>query len=443
MDKKELFRRYLLFVISVTFNSFSIAVITKALLGTSPISSVPYVLSLIATPTMGQFTIYMNFCFILLEMLLMGWERTKKKKYELMAQIPITLFFGAVIDISMNALWWLLPSNYLLQFATLIVGCFLLGIGISLEVKAGVAMVTGEYLVNVISKSVKKEFGFIKVLFDCTLVTISIILSLVFLGHIDGVREGTVVAALLVGPISHFVHPWWRFLNGWLNCTEVQEEIEMVGKAHPIVITIARECGSGGRLLGKMLAKNLGINYYDKQLISLVAKESHLSESYITDNEQRVPQSSLLHLIVSDYEAAPTKKSLNRADAIFVAQSRVIRRIASKESCIIVGRLGDYVLKDYPKETTIKVFCYTDFDDALRRCVDVYGMTKEKAEQVIANDNHSRITHYKYYTGQEWGDPHNYNLMLNTGSMGLDIACKLVEKLYESKKSIADATATA
>ena len=441
MDKKELFRRYLLFILSVTFNGFSIAVITRALLGTSPISSVPYVLSLISAPTLGQFTIYMNLIFILLEMILMGRERTKKKKYELMVQLPVTFFFGAVIDISMSVLSWLNPDQYLYQIITLLVGCFLLGVGISLSVKASVAMVTGEYLVNVISKKVHKEFGFVKVFFDVSLVIISIVLSFVFLGHIEGVREGTIAAALLVGPITHFVHPWWRFLNDWLNCSVVEEEVEAAGKVRPLVITIARECGSGGRLLGKMLAKELGLNYYDKELISMVAKESHLSEEYISDHEQRVPSSSLLRLIVSDYEAAPTKKSLNRADAIFVAQSRVIRRIAAKESCIIVGRLADYVLKDYPQESIVRVFCYTDPDDALERCVNVYGMTKELAQKVIADGNHQRITHYRYYTGQEWGDPHNYNLMINTGSMGLDIACRLVEKLYESKKERLEATA--
>ena len=158
MTKTELYRRYSLFLCSVLINAFSIAVITKALLGTSPISSVPYVLSLFSPLSMGQYTIIMNFLFILLEILLMGKKSAFEKRYELLMQIPVTLCFGAFIDVSMNCLWWLTPTCYLAQITTLLVGCFILALGISLEVKANVAMVTGEYLVQVIAKFARKEF---------------------------------------------------------------------------------------------------------------------------------------------------------------------------------------------------------------------------------------------------------------------------------------------
>ena len=437
MSKKELVRRYTLFMFSVLVNGFSIAVITKALLGTSPISSVPYVLSLITPLTMGQFTIYMNFLFIMLEMILMGKEETKAKRYELMSQVPITLCFGLFIDLSMYVLWWLEPSYYLSQLFTLLVGCVILATGISLEVKANVAMVTGEYLVQIISKVLRKEFGFIKVCFDVTLVVIAIILSLCFLPSIQGIREGTIIAALIVGPISHFVFPYWRIFDKWLNVTPKEEEISEEGKALPIVITITREYGSGGRLLGQRVAKELGIKFYDGELISMVAEESKLPAKYIEKNEQKVSSNYLLHIIMQDYEA-PIERSLSTADAIFVSQSRVIRKLAHEQSCVIIGRCADYILDDYPSTSLIKVFCYTDLEKACQRCVDVYKMEPKDIRNTVIATNKARVNHYIHYTNRKWGDPHDYNLMINTGSIPMETACAFITQLYRSYSSQAN-----
>lgn len=115
---------------------------------------------------------------------------------------------------------WLSPDYYLAQIVALLVGCFILGLGISLEVKANVSMVAGEYLVQVIAKFVHKEFGFIKVCFDVSLVLIDCALSVTFLSNIEGVREGTVIAALVVGPISHLLLPYWRIFDSWLLISE-------------------------------------------------------------------------------------------------------------------------------------------------------------------------------------------------------------------------------
>lgn len=405
-------------------------------MGTSPISSLPYVLSLFTPYTIGQYTIAMNLLFIVLEMVMMKRSEIKKKKYELMSQIPISICFGLFIDISMHYLiGWLNPDFYLAKLVSLLVGCFLLGVGISLEVKASVSMVTGEYLVQVISKFVKRDFGFVKVCFDVTLVVISCILSLCFMHKIDGLREGTVAAALLVGPISHFMLPCWRIFDNWLNCDATNEEVTTETKSHPLVITITREYGSGGHQLGEMLSKTLGIKYYDKSLISLAAKESRLSEKYVSENEQRIPTYSFLDLIFLDYES-PEVKSLSPSDAIFVAQSRIIRKIVCNEPCIIIGRCADFVLKDYPPESIIRVFCYTDIKNASKRCMNESGIESQNIMSDIEEKNRSRINHYQYYTRRKWGDPHNYDIMINTGCIGIDAASKLVAQLYEEKKSL-------
>ena len=354
-----------------------------------------------------------------------------EKRYELISQVPVTLCFGAFIDVSMYFLEWLEPTAYLAKIFTLLIGCFILGLGISWEVKANVAMVTGEYLVQIISKFVRKEFGFVKVFFDTTLVLIACTLSLCFLPSIEGVREGTVIAALIVGPISHFLYPYASIFDKWLSVSQEKETVQP-HKTYPLVITIAREYGSGGRLLGQLLAQELGIKFYDKELISLVAQESRLPEQYIAENEQRVSSNYLLNIILQDYEA-PIERSLSSADALFVSQSRVIRKIATNESCVIIGRCADYILNDFPTSSLIKVFCYTNLEDACSRCIKEYHIAPDNVREEVIQTNRRRIGHYQHYTNKKWGDPHNYDLMVNTGSLSLESACALIAQLYKEK----------
>ena len=435
MTKKELIRRYSFFLLSVLVNAFSIAVITKAMLGTSPISSVPYVLGEATGLTMGQYTIIMNLCFILLEMTMMKRSEIRAKWYELVTQVPVIFIFGSFIDVSLYLILpWLNPTMYILRVVTLLIGCFLLGLGISMEVKANVAMVTGEYLVQIISKFTKREFGMVKVCFDCTLVVIACTLSLIFLSGIEGVREGTVIAALSVGPISHFVYPYLKVFDAWLFDPASRKDSAAFASAtstFPPVITITRGYCSGGHQLGEMLARKLGIKFFDKVIISMAAEESHLTEKYISENEQRISSNALLNIITRDY-SAPIEKSLCPADAIFVAQSKIIRRIASEQPCVIIGRLSDYVLKDYPGPIT-RIFCYCNDDAAVRRCMNEHNLDETKAKTLVERTNRERVSHYEYYTGRKWGVPDNYDIMINTGSLSLDMACDVITRLYHLK----------
>ncbi len=431
MDK-FVFRRYCLFVVSVFINAFGIAFITKALLGTSPITSVTYVLSMFTSYTMGQWTIALNLLFMLIDLLFMRPRELKDDLRMFLLQIPITLCFGTFIDVSMSALSWLHPAGYLYQLVSLAAGCFILAVGIGLEVKADIAMVAGEYMVRVISKRLRKEFGYVKLGLDVTLVLVSCVLSLVFMSGLYGVREGTVVAALVVGPIVRFLKPYYRVLDRWIGegRTARPASVSAVKEERYPVVTIAREYGSGGHLLGELLAKRLGVSFYDKELIGLAAEESGLTRKYISENEQSMSPVWLKNIIFQNYESS-LNLSLSSRDALFVAQSRVIRRIAAKGPCVIIGRCADFILKDYPG--VIKVFCYSGADEAYARCLKEYGLPEETAAAEIKRVNQARVAHYEYYTERKWGDPHNYDLMINTGSMELSTACDLIERLYKNR----------
>ena len=154
-------------------------------------------------------------------------------------QIPVSFCFGLFIDFSMMMLSWLTPASYASQVVDLLIGCTILALGIALEVKANAAMMAGEYFVKAITRRFRGDFGYVKLGFDITLLGIACTLSLVFMSGIYGVREGTVVAALLVGPIVHFVSPYYRFLDKWIT-DPLRSREEGTKRSENIVITIAR-----------------------------------------------------------------------------------------------------------------------------------------------------------------------------------------------------------
>ena len=191
-------RRYLLLIAGLAIMAFGVAFSIKASLGTSPISSVPYVVSLFAPLTVGTATIIMHCVFILLQILIL---RKKYHPIQLM-QLPVAFFFGYLTDFGVWAVQGITCDHYLQQWLVCLIGIFLVAVGVSLEVKAGVVVLAGEGVVLAICKVLPVKFGYMKVGFDVTLVAVACVLSFVFTGRLQGVREGTVAAALLVGLIA-------------------------------------------------------------------------------------------------------------------------------------------------------------------------------------------------------------------------------------------------
>ena len=192
MDK---FKRYLVFMIGLYVNSLGVALITKASLGTSPISSIPYVLSLNFPMTLGTFTIFFNVLLILLQIILLR----KNFKLEHLLQLPVTVAFGYFIDLSMIMLNFIRPESYLMKVIYLLIGCVVLGFGVYLEVLANVVMLPGESFIRAVVFIWHTEFGITKIIFDSSMTIIAGLMSFLLAHHLDGVREGTIIAALLVG----------------------------------------------------------------------------------------------------------------------------------------------------------------------------------------------------------------------------------------------------
>lgn len=205
MKQHHYVSRYLWFVLGVLINSFGVALITQAALGTSPISSIPYVLSLRFPITLGEFTFILNLVYILGQIVLL---RRAFQPIQLL-QIAVNVIFSAFIDVSMNLLSWLQPDHIAVKLIALILGCAILGVGISIEVAPDVLVVPGEGIVRAMTQVSGKRFGSVKVFFDCTLVAIALILSFLFFHGLNGLGLGTVISALIIG---RFVNLYNRYL---------------------------------------------------------------------------------------------------------------------------------------------------------------------------------------------------------------------------------------
>ncbi len=191
-------KRYFIFLIGLFINAFGVSLITKADLGTSPISSIPYVLSLNFPLTLGGFTIIFSLFLILCQILILG----KRFPLEDLLQIPVSILFGYFIDFTMWLLASLAPQSYPLKICYLLSGCVVLGFGVYLEVLSNVVMLPGESFVRAIHIRWKTDFGITKIIFDVSMTVTAGLLSFLFVHRLEGVREGTVVAALLVGFIA-------------------------------------------------------------------------------------------------------------------------------------------------------------------------------------------------------------------------------------------------
>ena len=199
------------------------------------------------------------------------------------------------------------------------------------------------------------------------------------------------------------------------------------------IYTIGREFGSGGKKVGEKLAAKLGIKLYDKELLQQAAKDSGFCEE-IFENHDEKPTTSFLYSLVMDtysvsgYSAAPfLDMPLNHK--VFLEQFETIKKIAERESCVIVGRCADYALSDNPD--CINVFIHADMDKRIKNVSKNLNITENKARDIINKTDKQRASYYNYYTSKKWGDSKSYNLSLDAGKLGTDNCVEMILKYRE------------
>lgn len=211
----------------------------------------------------------------------------------------------------------------------------------------------------------------------------------------------------------------FKKLNRLENSIEISDEKIDFNKIlidNKITITISREYGSGGHYIGKLLSEKLGIRFYDKEIINLTAKELGYSVSYVKENEEQSIRPSNFY---------------SNDDKLFETECKVIEKLAKEDSCIIVGRCADYVLRN--QKNTIKIFLYSDMKSKVNRAVKYYGLSKENAESEITKINNQRAKHYKHFTNREWNSFDNYDFSINVDKLGIEKTAEMIKNIIIQK----------
>ena len=350
---------------------------------------------------------------------IIGFNYGAGNKERVKETLKKVIIINLIIGLFFNLIFLLFPRelvsifikrsdpNYKLfiEFAVLMCHSFYLVMGLNaLEM-------TGSIAIQSLGK-VKKATAFAFIRQIILLIPISLLLSLVFKKGIYGIAYAGCIADGICFIVALFLlGTEYKNLSN-LNYTKKEKSIIKSNnyKGKHIVITISREYASGGRYVGKLLSEKLGINFYDKELIDLAATESGLANKYIEETEEE------------------SRKTTND-DRIFIAESKVIKRLADNSSCVIVGRCADYILKD--NKNVLKVFLYSNDESKVLRATKYYGLNKSDALKQIKKINKEREKHYYFYTNRKWKDFNNYDLAINVDKLGVE---KTAENIIEYLK---------
>ena len=202
-----------------------------------------------------------------------------------------------------------------------------------------------------------------------------------------------------------------------------------------VVITIGRQYGSGGAETGKKLAEELGIGFYDKNILRMNSDESGIKESYFHLADEKAGNKLLYKIIASltPEKGAPSFGSdLISADNLFRFQSEVIRKLAAEESCVIIGRCADYILRDRPD--VLRVFIHADMEERIKRITEVYKINDSDPEKLLHQKDKRRAAYYQFYTDIKWGDTKNFHITLDSSAFGIEKCVEILKTLYLGEK---------
>ena len=188
-----------------------------------------------------------------------------------------------------------------------------------------------------------------------------------------------------------------------------------------VVITIARQYGSGGKTIGEMLADRLGVHFYNKELMKLASEDSGISEALFVNADEKVKNTRLFKIAQNVYSGElipPESDDFTSTDNLFNYQAKIIRKLAEEESCIIVGRCADFVLKDY--DNVLSVFVHAPHDFCMEQAAKRHSMSAKELDKFIQKTDKHRAEYYKYHTGREWTDARNYDLCLDSSKLGFE-----------------------
>ena len=430
-------RRLLIYLLGLYLMAVGVVFSARSSLGVSPVGSLANVLYQIGLSegapgyvNLGNGTIAVYCLYILVEILLLRREF----KPHMLLQLAASFLFGQLVNLATAMLSFLpAPGNYGVQLLYLLCSVPLVAAGVMLYLSPNILPTPGEGMSLAISRLTGLSVGSSKTVFDCSLVVISAAVSLLYFHRLTGVREGTVICALLVGfVLRQLQKPFQQPLNRFVGReNKVDRALEAAAAGYltdasgrpKVIIAIGREFGAGGYEIGQLLAKKLGVTFYDRQLNVMASEASGIPLERVEEMERRMERS-----IVYDFRNAAyamTNGALSPEEEIFVAQTAVIRRIAAgNESCVIMGRCADHVL--YADPNCFRIFIHARPDARIRRTMAKYGLDYEEARRQMENTDRARAQHYRRFTGKEYGRQEYYHLGLDSGMLGTEDSVEVI-----------------
>ena len=424
-------KRLLVYLAGLYCMAIGVVFSAQSNLGVSPVGSlanVVYQIGLAANApewvNLGNCTIAVYCLYILTEFIILR----RDFKPHMLLQLVASFLFGWMVNLATAMLAVLpAPESYAVQMVYLLCSIPLVAAGVMLYLSPNILPTPGEGMSLAISGKAGLSVGSSKTVFDCTLVVISALVSLLYFRRLVGVREGTVICALLVGFVMKQMQKVCQ--TGLLRFVQRENKVDRALKASmdgykidaagkpKIIIAIGREFGSGGYEIGMRLAERLGVTFYDKQLNELASAQSGIPLAKVEELERHMERE-----IVYDFRNAAyamTNGALSPEEQLFVAQTSVIRQIAAgDESCVIMGRCADYVLYNDPN--CFRIFIHARPDARIARTMVKFGLEYSEAKRQMENTDRSRAQHYKHFTGRDYGKQEYYHLGVDSGMLGTE-----------------------
>ncbi|MBQ9825914.1 MAG: cytidylate kinase family protein [Firmicutes bacterium] len=449
----NLIKRLIVFCVGQFILAVSVVLAARSALGASPTTAIPNVIYNILLSKgitnigLGMLTTGVYIIFMLVQLLLL---RKDFKPYMLL-EIVVSLLFGYFISAAQALLAPLPdPVGYAGRLVYLIVCIPIVALGVVVYVSAQLVSAPAEGVTAAMSAKIGWPIPKCKLIFDSTVVVIAAVISLLFFRGLSGVREGTIILALLVGPvmkpiISLIQKPLMEFCGTQTKRAAAMAQAEAAAfDPGKLIITVDWEFGSGGDLLARDLAEKLGAKVYSNdEIVGMEIEESGLPERFVTEHEKL-----MRHSAVYDYStyAYMIQQDLDPLDELYAAQVRVLRRIAQEEKCaVILGHCGNYILRDDPN--CFKLFIHAARSARVARSEARHNISGEEAEKAMHATNRSRSKYHQDFTGEMWGQARYYDMTISTTGFtkpnSLPLVLDAVERWKAGKSAVQVSSDTA
>ena len=434
-------KRLVVFCAGQMILALGVVVAVKSALGASPTTAIPNVIYQILQSKgstslgLGTITTAIYCVYILVQLIILR----RDFKLRMLLEIAVSFIFGYFLSLGQVILAFIpAPDTYVMRLVYLVVSIPIMSLGIAVYVTPQISPAPAEGVTAAMSQKTGWPVPKCLLIFDVTIVAISVALSLIYFRSLVGVREGTIICAFTLGPVMKPImgviqKPLMEFCGTQTKRQEAMAQAEAAAfDPGKLIITVDWEFGSSGDILARDIAEKLGAKVYSNdELVSLEIAESGLPERFVTEHEKLMRHSALY-----DYStyAYMIQQDLDPLDQLYAAQVKVLRRIAqTEERAVILGHCGNYILRDDPN--CFRIFVHAEQTDRIARSERRHNVTEEEAERAMHATNHSRAKYHKDFTGEMWGQARYYDLTLSLSAFTRANSSPLVADAIERWKS--------